>query len=135
LRAGARRSVSLAVFGASVAGLGAALGAAGGDCGLGCGLGRDAGCRWRCSGPRLRVGALPTTKLKFRVRTTMDQGLILERVETEFTLQLMQLHVSTQCRVFLILSLHFDFRGFLLVNEILLLILQSVWNLVGRGRK
>jgi hypothetical protein len=26
----------------------------------------------------------------------MDQGLILERVDTEFTLQLMQLHVSTQ---------------------------------------
>jgi hypothetical protein len=52
LRAGARRSVSLAVFGASVAGWGATFGAAAGDCGLGCGSGL---ARRRCSNVRVIV--------------------------------------------------------------------------------
>jgi hypothetical protein len=75
LPGGARRSVPLAVFGASVGGWGATLGGvAGGVWGLGCGLGRDARrCRWRCLGPRLRAGARRSVVSLAPKRTFLEQ--------------------------------------------------------------
>jgi hypothetical protein len=57
LRAGARRSVPLPAIAAWVAVWGATLGAATRGRGISWRLGRDARCRWRCLGPRLRAGA------------------------------------------------------------------------------